>query len=312
MTAVVQQQAQDVDRALDRFADAFCFQARSPVAHHPGEHGLAHEDVTFPSADGVPLEGWLIPAPGSDRLVIANHPMGFTRSGLPAHVEPWRSVWAQSGNDFEVDLVPDYKILHDAGYSVLAYDLRNHGLSGAANGGVASSGIFEARDVVGSLAFVRSRPDTQDMAVGLFSRCLGASSTFAAAAQFPETFAGVRCLVAAQPVTASVILERRLALAGLDDRLDDLDRRIALRTGIDLERRSPRQWARSVQVPTLLYQVRDDTLTEPDDVQAMFDNLPVRDKRLRWIEGTRSRFDGYLEMQRRPEPVLEWLRAHMP
>jgi uncharacterized protein len=34
----------------------------------------------------------------------------------------------------------------------LAYDLRNHGLSGAANGGITTSGIFEARDVAGSPA----------------------------------------------------------------------------------------------------------------------------------------------------------------
>jgi uncharacterized protein len=53
--------------------------------------------------------------------------MGLTRSGVPAHLEPWRSAWAASGNGFEVNLVPDYKILHDAGYNVLAYDLRNHG-----------------------------------------------------------------------------------------------------------------------------------------------------------------------------------------
>ncbi len=106
--------------------------------------------------------------------------MGFTRSGMPTHLEPWRSVWAASGNGFEVDFVPDYRILHDAAYHVLTYDLRNHGLSGAANGGITSSGIFEARDVVGSLTYARSRPDTRKMAIGLFSRCLGASSTFAA------------------------------------------------------------------------------------------------------------------------------------
>lgn len=311
VTAAAQHEPQVADQALDRFADAFCFPARSPVAHHPGEQGLDHEDVTFPSRDGVPLEGWLIPAPGSERMVIANHPMGFTRSGLPAHLEPWRSVWESSGNAFEVDLVPDYRILHDAGYTVLAYDLRNHGLSGSANGGVASSGIFEARDVAGSLAYVRSRPDLRHMSIGLFSRCLGASSTFAAAVRSPGALDGVRCLVAAQPVTASVILARRLGLVGLGDRLDDLDRRIVLRTGIDLEQRSPRQWARGVQVPTLLYQVRDDCLTEPDDVQAMFDNLPVHDKQLRWIDDTASRFDGYLELQRRPEPVLDWFAAHL-
>jgi alpha/beta superfamily hydrolase len=81
---------------------------------------------------------------------------------------------------------PDYKILHDAGYNVLAYDLRDFGHSGAANGGIASSGIFEARDVAGSLAYARSRHDTRDMMIGLFSRCLGCSSTFAAMTQFPE------------------------------------------------------------------------------------------------------------------------------
>jgi len=53
-----------------------------------------------------------------------------------------------SGNRFEVDLVPDYKILHDTGYNVIACDLRNHGLSSAANGGVTTHRFAESRDVV--------------------------------------------------------------------------------------------------------------------------------------------------------------------
>ena len=36
------------------------------------------------------------------------------------------------------------KILHDAGYNVLAYDLRNFGHSGAANGGIFTVGRYEA------------------------------------------------------------------------------------------------------------------------------------------------------------------------
>ena len=48
--------------------------------------------------------------------------MGFSRSGMPTHLEPWHSEWAASGNGFEVNFIPDYKILHDAGYHVLAYD----------------------------------------------------------------------------------------------------------------------------------------------------------------------------------------------
>jgi pimeloyl-ACP methyl ester carboxylesterase len=143
--------------------------------------------------------------------------MGFSRSGIPADVQPWHADWAPSGNGFEIDLVPDYKILHDAGYNVLAYDLRNHGLSSAANGGVTTHGNTESRDVVGSLEYARTRPDTRDMVIGLFSRCMGGVSTFAAMTRFPEVFEGVRCLVSPQPVT-----------------------------------RVPQEWAKNVRVPTFL------------------------------------------------------------
>src|SRR6202040_4144151 len=174
----------------------------------PSEQKLQYEEITFPALDGVALEGWFIPADGSEKLIIANHPMGFSRAGIPAHLEPWRSIWSSSGNDFEVNFVPDYKILHEAGYNVLAYDLRNFGLSGAANGGIASSGIFESRDVLGSLKYVRSREDTRRMTVGLFSRCLGCSSTFRAMSDDSTAFRDVRCLVGAQPVTMKTIVER--------------------------------------------------------------------------------------------------------
>lgn len=308
----------EIDRLLAQFAEGFATldRHRAPVAHSPAEAGLDHEDVTFPSADGVPLDGWFVPATGSDKLIIANHPMGFSRSGQPTHLDPWHAEWAPSGNGVEVNFVPDIRILHDAGYHVLTYDLRNHGLSGAANGGIATSGWLEARDVVGSLRYARARLDPAATAIGLFSRCLGANSTFAAMTQFPAEFTGVRCLVAPQPVTTQVIVARQLALAGVPaDRIaaaiEDLDRRITLRTSFGFAARDNSEWARHVTVPTFLYQVRDDVLTEPGDVQTMFDNLPVADKKLQWIEHTTARWDGYLEFQRRPQPMLDWFAAHM-
>ena len=296
---------------LQRFADGFSSPPRSPVLHWPSEHDLEYEDITFPALDGVPIEGWFIPAPGSRKLIIANHPLGFTRSGIPTHLEPWHAAWAPSGNGFEVDLVPDYKILHDAGYNVLAYDLRNHGLSSAANGGVTTHGFTESRDVVGSLAYARARPDTRDMIIGLFSRCMGGVSTFAAMTRFPAAFDGVRCLVSPQPITPRYIAQRRLAVIGLGDRLDDFNILLRLRTSIGLERRIPQEWAKNVRVPTFLYQVRGDTLTDPSDVQTMYDNIPIADKKLQWIEGSTARWDGYLEFQRRPGPMLEWFDQHM-
>jgi pimeloyl-ACP methyl ester carboxylesterase len=307
-TRPAQEQA---DEALQRFADGFSSPRRSPVLHSPSEHGLDYEDITFPARDGVPLEGWFIPVPGSGKLIIANHPVGFSRSGIPTHLQPWHADWAASGNGFEVDLVPDYKILHDAGYNVLTYDLRNHGLSSAANGGVITHGFTESRDVVGSLEYARTRSDTRDMTIGLFSRCFGAVSTFAAMTRYPAAFDGVRCLVSPQPVTPRYIVERRLAVIGLGDRLDDFDTLLRLRTSVGLDQRIPQEWAKNVRVPTFLYQVRRDSVTDPSDVQAMYDNIPVADKKLQWIEGTTARFDGYLEFQRRPQPMLDWFARHI-
>jgi hypothetical protein len=299
------------DEALRRFADGFAVLPRSPVLYSPSEYGLEYEDVSFPARDGVPLDGWFIPAPGSGKLIIANHPMGFSRSGMPADLQPWKAIWGPSGNGFAVNLMPDYKILHDAGYNVLAYDLRNHGLSSAANGGVTTSGVTESRDVAGSLEYARTRPETRDMAIGLFSRCMGAASTFSAMTRWPASFDGVRALVAPQPVTPLVIVGRRLALMGLGNRLDDFNILVRLRTSVGLEQRTPVEWARNVRVPAFLYQVRNDSVTDPSDVQAMFDNIPVAEKKLQWIDGTTARFDGYLEFQRRPQPMLDWFAQHM-
>jgi len=155
-------------QVLKGIADGFKSQLRSPILSTPADEGLEFESVTFPSQDGVPLEAWLIPKSGSDKLVIVNHPRGFNRYGSPSHLEPWKSMFSASGNDFEVSFIPDYRILHEAGYNVLTYDLRNHGHSGAGNGGIITSGNFEARDVIGSLIYaktrreLRSRKDTME------------------------------------------------------------------------------------------------------------------------------------------------------
>ncbi|MFF3489660.1 alpha/beta hydrolase family protein [Streptomyces sp. NPDC002701] len=306
----------EIERLIQSMADAYGHQGRSPILHSPGEYGLDFEEISFQATDGVALEGWFIPAYGSDKLVIANHPRGFSRAGMPTHLEPWKSTWAPSGNGWEVDFVQDYRILHDAGYNVLTYDLRNHGHSAEANGGVVSSGLFEYRDVLGSLHYARQRPDTSGMTVALFSRCLGANSTICAMARRPEAFATVRCLVACQPLTPSSIAERLLALAGvpaerLAGTLADLEHRMVLKTSINFARRDVKEWAKSVETPTFVYQVRNDILTTSDDVQTIFDNLPVDDKYLHWIDDSTARWDGYAEFQRRPTLILEWLAAHL-
>jgi hypothetical protein len=302
----------EINQILDRIAKGFVEWPRAPILHRPSEVGLAHEDVFFPSEDGVPLEAWYIPRAGSDKLVVCNHPRWFNRSGLPSHLEPWKSFGKSAGNDFEVNFVPDYKLLHDAGYNVLAYDMRNFGQSGAANGGVFSVGNYESRDVVGSLNYVRARGDTRHMTLGLFSRCAGGNATMAAMARRPEVFEGVRCMVCPQPLSAGVALERALERFGIDrGHMDALNERIRLCTSFTIDQFSPVPWAKSVSVPTFLYQVRDDVYTRPSDVEAIYNNIPVADKALFWIEGTTRRWDGYTYFQKEPAQMLAWFERFM-
>nr|WP_119681740.1 alpha/beta hydrolase [Indioceanicola profundi] len=297
---------------IKKLAHGFGYPIRSPLLHRPSDHGLSFENVTFPSEDGVPLEAWFIPCEGSRKLIIANHPLSFSRTGLPAHMEPWKSTFGDfAGNDFEVNFIPDYKILHDNGYNVLTYDFRNFGHSGAANGGMQSNGQYECRDVIGSLNYARSQSDLSDMTIGLFSRCLGAGSSMFAMACSLSYFEDVRCMVGGQPISVRSIMERTLEHFGLQDRIDEFEQEQKLITSFDLDEMSPVEPAKSVSVPTFLFQVRDDVLTRPSDVQAMFDNIPVADKKLHWIEGATRRWGVYCWFQREPKQSLEWFECHM-
>jgi pimeloyl-ACP methyl ester carboxylesterase len=301
----------EIGAILQRMAEGYRNQARAPLLRNPGDVGLAFEDVTFPALDGVPLEAWFIPKAGSDKLIVVNHPRGFNRYGAPLHLEPWKATMAPLGSDVEVDFTRDYRIFNDAGYNVLTYDLRNHGHSGAGNG-LVTSGLFEARDVVGSLRYLKSRPDLSGMIVGLFSRCLGCNSTIVAMSRYPDEFAGVRCLVGSQPLSPRFFSERQLERLGVPlERMADLEQAVKLITSMDFDQRSPVRAARDVKVPTLLYQVRDDAMTRPVDVQSIFDNIGANEKDLFWIEGTTRRIDGYTHFSRDPARILGWFDRYM-
>jgi pimeloyl-ACP methyl ester carboxylesterase len=303
---------EQISQILKRMASGFRDQIRSPILSTPADQGLAFENVTFPSEDGVPLEAWFIPRPGSDKLIIANHPRWFNRYGLPSHLEPWKSLGAMAGNDFEVNFIPDYKILHDSGYNVLTYDLRNHGHSGSGNGGLVSSGRYESRDVIGSLQYARSRRNLSGMTIGLFSRCLGCNSTMFAMSRAPDQFRDVRCMVGVQPLAVPGLMKRVIGLIGIPaDRIDQLDQEIRLVTSFRLGDLSPADAAKDFRVPSFIYQVREDVMSEAADVRTIFDNIGTEEKGLFWIDGTTRRWDGYTYFSRHPEKMLAWFEKYM-
>lgn len=278
---------------------------RSPILRSPADDGIAFSDVFFPAMDGVTIEGWFIPG-DSDRLIIANHPIWANRYGFPGHLKPYGDAWAASGNNIEVNFMPDYRHLHEAGYNILAYDLRNFGQSAAGSGGVIGNGIREYRDVIGSLRYVRSRADLGNMKIGLLSRCCGMNATMVAMSRHREEFEGVRAIVAPQPISLSAFYRTILGHMGMSDALPEVADALRRATSMELKDMDMPPYAAAVDIPTLLLQVRDDTLTTPADVQAIFNAMPTDQKDLIWIEGTNRRFDGYNYLPKNPGPMLDW------
>ena len=280
---------------------------RSPVLRRPDEYGMNFEDVFFPSLDGTVLEGWYISAnTPSNRLVICNHFSPGNRYGYAGHLPEW-----STSGGFEVNFLPKYKALVEAGYNVLAYDLRNHGMSAPGQNGGYNAHFFEYRDVIGSLRFARSWETTRAMSIALQSICLGGNSTLVAMRRHPDEFDGVQSMILIQPLSGAMLVEKlceNLQVGkGGEDMFDEVYREAV---GFRVSDSSPNEDAKHVRVPTFLVQVKEDTMTKPEDAQAIFDAIPVEDKKLHWIEGTPWRFHGYTYFSEHPEQMIEWYDAH--
>jgi hypothetical protein len=96
---------------------------------------------------------------------------------------------------FEVNVLPELRHQHDAGYNILTYDLRNHSMCGDGNGGIAGLGLLECRDVVGSVRYTKGRKELAAMRTGLYSRCMGGNSTIIAMDKGPEEFEHIKAMV---------------------------------------------------------------------------------------------------------------------
>lgn len=285
---------------------------RSFIFKTPDDYGMTGwHDLSIPSDDGTPLEAWYIPAKGgeSNKLVIFNHALPMCRAGFPGHFgEPWSNFDA-----VEIDFVLQYKHLTDAGYNVLTYDFRNHGQSGAANGGVSGIGQWEWRDCVGVKTFVDAHPRLGKMKVALFSQCLGGVSQYAAITKRPELFENVLCMCSPLVPNMPAIFQAFSELQGIGQYQELIDLELLKMGGFPAADMAGALWAPSVTMPVLMWQVLEDSWTKnPEDAQKTFDLLGSKEKELVWIEGTTRRFkDGYNWFGRNPEKVLSFLGKYM-
>lgn len=134
---------------------------RKSVDQTPGEVGLAYEDVSFRSRDGLNLRGWLISAPENRKTIIFAH--GYRKNRLQE----------------DLPALPLARTLVAEGYNVLMFDFRNCGES---EGNVTSVGQFEVLDLLGAVDLVKSRPEL-DQDIVLFGFSMGAATSILAGAR---------------------------------------------------------------------------------------------------------------------------------
>lgn len=297
-----------VVKALAGFAVKPSF--RTPVHKTPADHKIdIWEDIYFQSDDGTPLEGWYVPAVGgeSDKLIVMNHPMPMSRSGFTGHWgEPWNQV-----DDIEIDFVAHVAHLVRAGYNVLAYDLRNYGNSGAANGGICGIGRFEWRDSVGAKNYVDAHPRLSKMKLGLYSQCTGGNAQYEAMSRRPELFENVLCMLSPLVVSMSSLMGSFAKLQGVGDYMEAMDFEQKRLSGFTNSEMTPHLFAADVNVPTFIVQVHEDLWTTPEDGEKTFELLGSKEKEFFWIEGTKRRFDGYNYFGQNPERMLAWFNKYM-
>ncbi len=153
----------------------------------PKYYGLQYEDVRFPSAhsDGVSLSGWLIPAPQSRGAIILCHGHTSTR----------------------MHLLPKAVMLYGHHFTTLLFDFRARGLSG---GERCTLGARETEDVLGAVAYLRSRPDTAAIPLGALGESMGGAAVIRAAACSQE----IDCIVTeAAYASLDRVVKQRLVMA---------------------------------------------------------------------------------------------------
>ncbi len=124
--------------------------------------GLDYRDVEFETVGGAVLRGWLVPGASDARTgVVTVHGGGADRREY-------------------LRMLP---VFHDAGYPVLLFDLREHGISDGNARGL-SFGVREHRDVIFAVRHLRKQTGVEHVAV--VGASMGAATAILAAALSDE------------------------------------------------------------------------------------------------------------------------------
>jgi len=286
-----------------RVVELVTYAGDSPVFENPSFYGLTYEDVTFTTDDGVVLSGWFIPGSGPE-VIVQTHFGGISsRAGYTPDGKRDTPPWPRP-----IRYLRHVKVLVAAGYSVLAYDTRNHGESAADPAGKLTSGVREANDVIAAVRSVTERPGLADAPIGLLSLCMGANATTYAYGMAPglADVANIRALIAIQPM----LITDQLHAMGVSDELVDAANELNRgQGGADL-RASFLPAVSRIDVPTMLVQNTNDPMLNRHSIDAYFERLNV-DKEMKWVDLKPARLAAYDFFADDPSDMVRFFDAHI-
>jgi pimeloyl-ACP methyl ester carboxylesterase len=144
----------------------------APAVVDPVSRGVYYDPVEFLSGDNTKLEGWLVPVLDARRLVLEKEDLLHRK--YPA------VVLVHDFNASRQQVLPLISPLHDAGYVVLAINLRGRGPS--SNVG-STFGLNESQDVRAAVELLRRRNYVDPDAIGVLGIGTGATAALIATEQ---------------------------------------------------------------------------------------------------------------------------------
>ena len=274
---------------------------KAPVFETPDKYNLDYENVTFKTQDNVTLSGWLIKG-GNEKLIIQSHfgvqcsRCGFTINGKGL-IE--RMLWSK-----DIHFLNQASYLVKAGYSVLMYDLRNHGQSQEGTNKWITWGLDERLDVLAAINFISNHDDYKNTKIGLLSICMGAaSSTFAFGMEKEmKNFKNLKSMIAVQPLTYDYFLEN-LGLPKFI--LNSGSNYSKNKRNTDLTGDSFLPYIKEISIPTMIIQNQNDPMTDMDMVHSIFEDLK-NEKELVLLDLEKKRGAAYDWIGKNPENIVGW------
>lgn len=146
----------------------------------PVSQGIYYEVVTYVGADQIPIEGWLMPVIDAKAVLQEKERVLFAKRPAVVLVHDFGQRREQ--------VLPMIKPLHDAGYVVLAMNLRGGGPKAVSG---ETFGLQESIDVKNGIELLRRRPFVDPKRVAIVGFGTGASAALLAAATDPQIVAVV-------------------------------------------------------------------------------------------------------------------------